>query len=115
MGEAFRLGGWGMYPTLAFGLFMVLAGVRFAARTQAAMLPVVRTLGYLTGASGVLGFVTGLIKSLLYIENVPPEKRYIWLIGLGESLCNVGLALVLIVLTLLFVAAGHFRLAARTE
>jgi hypothetical protein len=104
-----------MYPTLAFGLFMVLAAVRFAARPEATMLPVVRSLAYLTGASGVLGFTTGLINSLLYIEKVPPEKRYIWMIGLGESLCNVGLALVLVVLMLLFVAAGHFRLAARVR
>jgi uncharacterized BrkB/YihY/UPF0761 family membrane protein len=69
------------------------------------------SLGIMTLVAGSLGFVTGLIKSLGAIHQVPEDQRFIWLIGLGESLNNVALALILVVLAALMISVGALRIA----
>jgi hypothetical protein len=113
MCEAFRNGGWGMYPTLFFGLLTILAAFAYGRRPERALLGLSGSLGLLTLLAGTLGFVTGVIKTLMTIEKVPPEKRWIWLLGTGESLNNIGLALVLLIISALLVTFGAFRLALR--
>jgi hypothetical protein len=112
MGEAFRLGGWGMYPTLIFGLFLTLWAMRYAASPDPHTLPLVKSLGLLTVLSGLLGTVTGVIKAIIAVGQLPPEKHFLWVIGFGEALNCFGLGLVLAVLASLFVSAGNYRIAA---
>lgn len=109
--EAFKMGGFGMYPTLVFGLLMVAASIRYAISPERRFVPLQITLGILTLMAGALGFVTGTIKSFLAMGEVPPDSRWIWMLGLGESLNNVGLALALIVIGTLAATVGAFRLA----
>ncbi len=61
--------------------------------------------------AGALGFVTGLINTFRYIEGVKPDERWVWMLGAGESLNCIALALVLTVLAALAASAGAFRLA----
>lgn len=115
MVEAFKMGGWGMYPTLVFGLLMLAASVRYAISPERRFVPLQISLGVLTLMAGTLGFVTGMIKSFGAIGEVPPDQRWIWLLGAGEALNCVGLALVLSILAALAASAGAFRLARGAE
>lgn len=110
MGEAFKMGGWGMYPTLVFGLLMIGVCVRYAVKPERRLLPLQISLGVTTLLSGGLGFVTGMIASFNAIHGAPPDQRWIWLIGMGESLHNVALALALVILGSLASAVGAVRL-----
>ena len=110
MGEMFRNGGFGMYPTTVFGLLLLAATLRYAVSPAARLVPLQISLGILTMASGGLGFVTGLIKSVSAIDGVGPDQRWIWLLGMGESLNNVALALVLVTMGSLAASVGALRL-----
>jgi hypothetical protein len=107
----FDNGGWGMIPTTVFGLLLVGAAVVYAVKPEKRFVPMQVSLGILTMMAGSLGFVTGLIKSLNAIHEVKPEERFIWLIGMGESLNNIGLALMLVVLAALLASVGTLRIA----
>lgn len=111
MREAFYLGGWGMYPTLLFGLLMVAASIRYAISPEKRFVPLQVSLGVLTLMAGGLGFVTGMIKVFLSMDQVPPDQRWIWMLGLGEALNCIGLALTLIVTGALAASVGAYRFA----
>jgi hypothetical protein len=109
--EYFRIGGWGMWPTLVFGALMVFAALRLALRPRRGALPLLGGLGVLTFSSGTLGFVTGVIKSFQAIGGVGPDKRYIALIGVAESLHSLALAFLLIGLATMAAVVGAIRLS----
>jgi hypothetical protein len=111
MGDAFHMGGWGMYPTLVFGLLLVTASIRYAMSPERRFVPLQVSLGMVTMASGGLGFVTGMIKSALAIEGAGPDRRWIWVLGMGESLNNVALALALVTVGAIAASVGAVRLA----
>lgn len=114
MPDWFRMGGFGMFPTLFFGVVAILAAARYAQKPEKRFFPVVAALSAVTLLSGGLGFVTGLINSCLAIQSVTPDLRYIVVIGLGESLANVSLALALLVVASLGVLAGTIRYSRST-
>jgi hypothetical protein len=111
MGEAFRIGGWGMWPTLFFGLVMIAVALVYAVRADRNLSGLVRITVWMTLVAGCLGFLTGLIRSCLAISEVPADDRYIVVIGFGESLSNVVLALVLIMPALIITSVGIWRVA----
>jgi hypothetical protein len=113
MGEAFRLGGWGMYPTLFVGIVLVLAAGRFAlARggARARLAPIVG-LGVLVTLTSALGFVTGIIKTTLGAGQIADagERGGVIVTGFGESLNNIGLGLCLLVIATIAVCVGLAR------
>ena len=103
--DAFRLGGWGMYPTLVFGLVFIGFAIAYARRPLVPRTRAVRTLGALTFIVGSLGFVTGVINTMKAAEADPK----LVIVGVGESLHNVSLALVMIVLGTIAAVVGHVR------
>lgn len=108
MSEAFRLGGWGMYPTLIIGLLLVGAAVRFAVRPERHRLTLIIWMQVLTMLVGILGFTAGLIRaSLLVGRGTQPADSLIQ--GFGESLHNIGLALCLVVMAGIAGAIGLAR------
>ena len=111
MREAFYMGGWGMYPTAFFGLLMLGVSIRYALQPERRFLPLQISLGLVTLFSGALGFVTGLIASFSHLGEVPPDQKWISLVGVGESLHNVALALILVIVATLLASVGAVRLA----
>lgn len=111
MGRAFMDGGWGMIPTSLFGLLLLAAAIRYAMSPEARYVPLQLSLGIMTLAAGGLGFTTGLIKSVSVLGKVEPDQRWIWLLGMGESLNNIALALALVTLSAIAASVGAYRLS----
>src|SRR5262249_8811141 len=111
MRQMFVLGGAGMWPTLVFGLLMIGVAIRYAMRPERRFVPLLVGLGMMTSAAGLLGFVSGVAKSLLAMSTVPPDRHWLSLLGLGESLMNLVLALLLVFLASAAATIGAWRLA----
>jgi hypothetical protein len=109
--EAFHMGGIGMFPTAAFGLLLLAASVRYAATPERRFVPLLLSLGVLTLASGGLGFVTGVIKSFTALGVAATDASRIGLVGTGESLCNMALALAVVTLGAVAASIGALRVA----
>ncbi len=107
--ESFRMGGWGMWPTLVIGALMIAVSLRYAVRPESRLVPLIVSTGLLTLTSGALGFVTGLIATTTHLAEIEASRSDIFLIGFGESLNNVGLALILGAVAMIAVAAGAAR------
>jgi len=109
--DGFRLGGWGMFPTLVFGVLLLGAAVRYAVKPEARWVPLQLALAVLTFTTGLLGCVSGIIVTTQHLSELPAERvGLIGAIGVGESLHNVGLALVLMMLAGLLTSVGALRL-----
>ena len=107
MQEAFRLGGWGMYPTAIVGLVLVTAAVQFARAPERGGLPLVKRLGVLTLLVSTLGFVSGVVRSFTSVGDA--HEAVYALVGFGESLVNVGFGLFLLVIATSATCIGMFR------
>lgn len=108
--DAFRLGCWGMYPTLIAGLLLLFFALRYARTPEPTRLRTVRHLGVLVVLTSTLGFVTGVIKTC---TSVTPELGYdlgmVVVIGVGESLVNIGAGLVWLVMATIVTTFGAAR------
>jgi hypothetical protein len=111
-GNFLEEGGWGMYPTLFFGFFLVVAAVLYLLRPQPRALHVVLGMMLVTLGSGVLGTVVGLIATAHGAVKVGAEEfSAILAIGAAESANNLVLSLIFLVLTGLLTTAGLVRVA----
>jgi hypothetical protein len=109
--EGFRLGGFGMFPTLLFGLLLLGAAVRYAVKPESRWVPLQISLGILTLTSGLAGFVSGVIVTTQHLGELPAERvGLIGAVGVGEALSNVALALVLMMFAALVTSIGAVRL-----
>jgi hypothetical protein len=109
MFSAFVTGGFGMYPTLAFGLLSLAAAALFAVRPERRFVPLVVSSSLLTLAAGALGFVMGVVNSFQAVLEAP--DRGMAMVGVGESGYCLALALIFVVLTLIATTAGSVRIA----
>jgi hypothetical protein len=109
--DVFRLGGWGMFPTAIMGVVLWLAAMRYARRPDRAALLVVALQSVVTLLCGTLGFVSGLIRTLACASSGerPEPLETIIAGGLGESLHNIGLALVMMVVAAIATTIGALR------
>jgi hypothetical protein len=108
----FQAGGPPMYPVAILGLLLVAASVLYLLRPEPRMARVALTLGLVTFAAGLLGAVIGICLSLHYVPAVAAEKQLaILALGVEESLHDVVLALMIVVVAGLIAAAGHLRRA----
>lgn len=114
MREIFHVGGFGMYPTALFGLLLIAASIRYAIKPESRLIPLQITLCLLTLFAGALGFTTGIITSFSAMGGVPGDGSAKWipLIGAAESLHNVALALVLVIMAAIAASIGAGRIAA---
>lgn len=116
MADFWMAGGWGMYPTSIFGVLLVAAGLAYAAFPERRFVPLLVTLGVVVFGAGVLGTVTGFTTTFRYIEKVPVDQQHtITLLGISESLNNIILAFIFIVLSTLIAAVGALRLGLKSK
>lgn len=115
MAHWFQLGGFPMWFTLVFGVVTIAASVRYAARPERRYVPLTISLGAMTLLNGAFGFVAGLIMSLNGLPKAAADQRWVWMVGLGESLVNVAFALALVGLATMAMVVGTWRLARPTH
>ena len=108
MGMFFTEGGFGMYPTLVFGFALVAAAVLSIPQPHRRWLTFV--FGALTFASGVLGTSMGLINTMRYVSKAPvAEQLPGGAVGIAESMNNMVLSMILIIIALLISAVAAFK------
>jgi hypothetical protein len=106
----FRDGGWGMYPTMLFGIIAMASGFLFLFRPQLTSLRVVVVSGVLTFAAGLLGTSLGLIMTGRYLQSIAVDDRVaIAGLGVAESLNNLIPGLMMVIITALITFAGIVR------
>lgn len=116
MAQFYMEGGWGMYPTTLFGVLLVAAGIAYAALPERRFVPLLVSLGVVVFGSGLLGTVTGFIATFGYVGRVPEaQQRAITLAGVSESLNNLVLAFIFIVLATLIASVGALRIGLRSK
>ena len=112
MSEFMEAGGLGMYPTLAFGLLLTGLGVAHAVRPGRRLMTLFIIHGFVVMALGSLGTIMGFIQTFYAVPRLPEVEQYpTMLMGLAESLHNLMLALIFIVLPTLILSAGALRAA----
>ncbi len=110
--STFQAGGFGMVPTLAFGLLLLAIGVFHALNPERKLVSLFAILGIVDFASGVLGTAMGAAATLLHVAKLPESQQFpTALLGIAESLHNLALALMLVVLGTLALAVGSLRAA----
>jgi hypothetical protein len=95
-----------MFPTTFIGLVLLVAAIQYARHPGRRRLAVVRSLNALTLLSGMLGVVTGVIKTCLH---VPQDQLSLVVVGVGESLHNIALALCMLILARIITTFGAAR------
>ena len=108
--EFFKAGGFGMYPTLLFGFLLVATAALFLLRGDRRAWPMMASLGATTFCAGLLGVCMGLMNTFRYLDQVTPAEKFnVAAAGTEESLHNLVLALILMVLAGLLASVGSFR------
>lgn len=108
MAEAFKEGGWGMFPVLVFGILFLGSAIWYAANPERKRLLLSGVMAFVTLGAGFLGFFTGVIATFNGASQMPNAMN-VAMIGVAESLNNVCFALVWFVMCGLVVAVGAFR------
>jgi hypothetical protein len=106
----FVAGGFSMYLTALFGFLFIAACVLHMLRSEPRRARLAVMLGIVTFAMGLLGTFVGICASAHYIAQVAKgEQLEIFVLGCEESLHNVVLALILVVLGGLLASVGAVR------
>ena len=106
----YAAGGWGMYPTSLFGFLLLATGLLFALRPDRRFFGVLVCLGVLTASSGALGCAMGMVRTFHYLPEVAPaEQLIIAAAGCAESLHNLILAMLLVIVASLVTLVGAVR------
>lgn len=104
-------GGFGIYPVLLFGLAAVALAFRYARAPRPGDLALLVGVGMATLLLGLLGTVTGIQASARYIDATP--DKWLFLVGLKESLNVFVSALVATSIEVLVATYGAVKLARR--
>jgi hypothetical protein len=115
MGDVIREAGWPIYSLLILGFAALAVSIRHAAVPQRSLVPLALALTAACLVNGALGMSLGLHHTIDGIRQVEPERRWIFLIGLSESMNNWSASLVFALPALLACGIGSYRLARRRE
>ena len=94
---------------LAFGIAALVVAARQLLTPKAGRAVTAQWLMGLTAVAGVLGTATGVQNSARYIMNVAADKRWVFAVGLMESLNNLVAAFVIISIAMLMLMASHVK------
>jgi hypothetical protein len=107
--DLFHLGGWGMYPTLAACIALVVASIAHVLHPERGR-ALVHQLTWLVSLLAVLGFLTGIIKCFCACADAPAYaiERFV-IAGTGESLTNIALGLAVLAVARIVLTFGAAR------
>ncbi len=111
----FLEGGLAMFPTLLFGFLCVAAGVLNVLRPARGYLALSVATATATLLSGLLGTCLGVMSTFRYLQTVPAGEQFsIATMGIRESLNNLVLALIPLIVAALLPSIAAVRAAKRT-
>jgi cytochrome bd-type quinol oxidase subunit 2 len=106
----FSAGGFGMYPTIVLGFALLGTALLLALRNDPRHERIARSLVIATLASGLLGTSVGICNSVHYMLTQPADQQFrVLATGCEESLHNLVLALIIVVLASLVTVIGAVR------
>ncbi|HUU00385.1 MAG TPA: hypothetical protein VM425_02990 [Myxococcota bacterium] len=111
MSEFIVEAGWGIWPVFIFGGASLFFSIYHLVSPRRDLVPLILGFGAATIIAGLLGTVTGLQHSVAYLDRVEDSQKWIFLVGLRESLNNMVAALVIACLDALTASLGSMRLA----
>lgn len=98
-----------VWLVLLLGIVGLVAALRYALQRIGKHRSLAMGAAAACGAVAVLATVTGFQRSISGLRDVAADERWIYLVGLQESLNNVVVALVFVVLISLLLTAGAYR------
>lgn len=101
--------GFGIWPVLLLGLVTLALGVRHATDPRPERMPLIVGLGITTLLFGLLGTALGVQASARYIEDLSDAGRWVFVVGLRESLNNLVAGLALVIPAALATTIGSHR------
>ncbi len=108
--DFYYAGGFGMYPVTVFGFLLVVSCVLYTLRLRPHHAKLARVLSGTTVMAGLLGTATGICTTAFYLPKVEQAKQLeIFALGLQESLHNLILALIFVIIASLIASAGILR------
>ncbi len=108
--DFYHAGGMGMYPVTLFGFLLVVSCVLYTLRFRPHHARLAKILAGTTLMAGMLGTVTGICNSAFYLRKVEVAKQLeIFTLGLQESLHDLILALVFVIIASLIASVGVLR------
>jgi hypothetical protein len=107
--EIFREAGWGIYPVMIFGLAAIACAAMYARRLEARWHGVGLGMAAMTVFAGILGSVKGMQRSAEFIGGVAADERWVFLLGVRESLQNMVAAMILVSVAVLLLTGGAWR------
>lgn len=111
MGDFIREAGWGIYPVILFGAISLAVALRYALLPKRELLPLVIGFSVATIIAGALGTTTGLQATANYVAQTASTDRWLFVVGLRESLNNMDAALFVATLDALLATIGAYRFA----
>ena len=106
-----REGGWPIFIVLLSGAASLGTALRYSRDGQKNLLGVAIALAAATLVAGLFGSVAGIMKSAEYIGDLPPDQKWIVVLGVKESLNNAALALTFCFADALLITRGLWRRA----
>jgi hypothetical protein len=115
IGMFIEAGGWGMFPTLLFGFFLVASAALYLFRPRAGGLRLPGALLALTFGAGLLGTLVGVVNTLRWSTSAPEaERAQVLVMGVAESANCLVLAFILALLAGVLVTVGVARAPRQT-
>lgn len=109
--DAFRAGGFNMWILTAIGAVLVVTAVRFARAATPQRLALIRALSWAQLASALLGFVSGLAATAMYVVRTEPSDPLpVLLTGFAESTANLSYGGLVLCLVWILIATGIRRM-----
>ena len=97
-----------MYPTALAGLALLYAALQHLRAPDRRRRAIVSELSWLVGLTSCLGFVTGVIMTFTHVGGCDPRDiTAIALAGIGESMVNIGLGLVVLAIARILLVCSN--------
>jgi hypothetical protein len=107
--------GWPIYPILALGSLSLIQSARYALTAQRDILPLIVGLLTATVAMGAFGTIVGFMYAVEGTRDLPPEQKWLCVVGLKEALNNLAVACAFVVVDALVAMVGGRKLLQRLD